>query len=179
MGRRPKVFGAKAIEPEVPQNFIQAQIEEIYTADPPESFKDEFPVMTMVDIPVITETYETVALNIPQSVYEEYAKTALRSEMSVEDLMQSRLAKCKNHNALRGLWFSDSERGQLENLIQKWPIESATQALKLLASASKVSIDGIEIVLTPAQKRVLSLAMYGGRTPTTFFESMIKKELRT
>lgn len=167
---RPKVFVPKP-------TVVTQEVEEV--DKPSETFRDEFPLMTGVDIPVIVETSETVTLKIPQSVYDEYAKVATKSDITVEELMQHRLANCKNHNALRGLWFSDSERGQLENIIQKWPIESASQALKLLIKAGTVKIDGEEITLTPAQKRVLSLAMYGGRTPKSFFESMIKKELRT
>lgn len=169
---RPRVF--------VPNPTVVETVDIPEPEKPSEDYKDEFPLMnSSVSIPTIVETYETITLNLPQSIYEEYKKTAAKSEMSVEDLMQHRLSACKNHNALRGLWFSDSERGQLENLLQKWPLESAAQVLKLLVKHNTVIINGEEITLTPAQKRVLSLAMFGGRTPKTFFESMIRKELRT
>lgn len=154
-------------------------IADIEPQKPSETFKDEFPLMVDVELPNIVETFETVTLKIPQSVYNEYEKVAAKSEIKVTELMQHRLAACKNHNAVRGLWFSDAERAQLESILQKWPLESAFQALSLLSKSGKVVIEGEEIVLTPAQKRVLSLAMFGGRTPKTFFESMIKKELRT
>lgn len=162
----------------VPRPLVETH-ETTEAEQPSDTFRDEFPLMVEVAIPAIVETYETVTLSLPQAVYDEYVKVAVRSEITVEELMQHRLANCKNHNALRGLWFSDSERAQLENIIQKWPVESASQVLKLLLKSGTVTINGEEIILSPAQKRVLSLAMYGGRTPKSFFESMIKKELRT
>lgn len=171
---RPKVFKPKHIDPVFMEPMDSAEPEK-----PAESFKDEFPVMTAsTHVPVTTEVYETVILKVPQHVYDDYKKSAGAQEMTVEELMQYRLLACKNHNALRGLWFSDSERTTLENILQKWPLETASQAIGLIQRAGLIKFDALEITLTPAQRRVVSLCMYGGRTPKTFFEAMVKKELR-
>jgi len=143
----------------------------------PESYRDEMPVLGS-KTEVIVENLVPITIQLSQDLYNQYTKLAIAQELTLEEVLQHRLDACKNHNSLRGLWFTDSERGQLENLIQKWPLESAAQALSLLAKAATVTFDEVAITLTPAQKRALSFAMFGGRTPKTFFESMVRKELR-
>lgn len=167
---RPRVF-TQPVEVTSPLDGIPIQ--------QPEAFRDEMPVLGFEPVPVVeVESYSSVTLQLPQSIYAEYARVAAAQDQTVEEVMQHRLASCKSHNAIRGLWWTDSERAQLEELVQKRPLESAAQALTILNKAGTFTLDGLEITLTPAQKRVLSLNMYGGRTPKSFLEAMIKKELR-
>lgn len=143
----------------------------------PAQFRDEMPVLG-AEPPKAVEEVTLVHLQIPTTIYNEYKRLASAQDMTVEELLQHRVKACKSHNAVKGLWFSDSERGQLENLLQKWPLETAAQALGLISRAATVTFDNVTVTLSPAQKKVLSIAMFGGRTPQTFFESLIRKELR-
>ena len=167
MAGRPRVFNKET---------ATSPIEYVPVA-PAENFRDEMPVLGY-EPPKAVEEMTLVHLQIPTNVYNEYRRVASAQDLTVEELLQHRIQACKSHNAVKGLWFSDSERGQLENLLQKWPLENATQALGLIARAATVRFDEITVTLSPAQKKVLAMAMFGGRTPQTFFEGLIRKELR-
>lgn len=153
--------------------------------DPPsEDFRDEMPILSVgKKDEVETETYKSVTIRVPEVLYEEYRKVAASQDQTVEDVMQHRLASCKSHNALRGLWFSDSDRAKLEDLIQKRPLETPAQVLTKLSTSGTVALEGpdgekIELSLTPAQKKVLKLRMYGGRTYKAYLEGLLRKELQ-
>lgn len=184
---RPRVFGKEenqAVSPvDLPVTAFDpvglASPAESYRPEAPAEYRDELPVLGVPEqIEVTSGPFISMSIRIPQDIYDEYKRVAVAQDLTVEEVIQHRLEACRSHNALRGLWFSDSERGQLENLIQKWPLESAAQALSIISRAASVKFDEIQISLTPAQKRVLSLSMFGGRTPKSFFEAMVKKELR-
>lgn len=146
---------------------------------PPADFRDEMPVLgdVVAEAPSY-EVYTSVTLRIPQALYEEYAKVAEAQELSVEEVMQYRLAKCKAHNAIRGLWFSDSERAQLEDLIKKRPIESAAQTLMLLTNGGVFNVEDIRVSLTIPQRKVLELRNRHGMPAKKLFEDMIRREFR-
>lgn len=177
---RPRVFAKKKEEPVTPIDSPPVtSIAESYQPAAPEEFRDEMPLLSIKDaVDVEEKALVPVTIRIPKLIYEDYQKIAAAQDITLEEVIQYRVAACKNHNALRGLWFSDLERGQLENLIQKWPLESATQVLNLISRAAIVRFDDMQVVLTPAQKKVL-VTRFGGRTPQSFFESLIKRELRT
>lgn len=146
---------------------------------PSNDFHDEMPILGEVAAPAVEyEVYTNITLRLPQAIYAEYSKIAEGQELSVEDVMQHRLIKCRNHNALRGLWFSDSERSQLEELIKKRPIETSTQALALLSSGGIFSVEDIKISLTIPQRKVLDLRNRHGMPAQKIFEDMIRREFR-
>jgi len=146
---------------------------------PSTEFRDELPLLgETTSSSVEAEVYTTVTLRIPQSLYDEYANTASLQLMDVEEVMQHRLAKCKTHNTLRGLWFSDSERSQLEKLLKKAPIETAAVALTSLSQAGGVDMDGFKVSLTIPQRKILGIRVRNGTTPERIFESMIRREFQ-
>lgn len=146
----------------------------------PTEFRDELPLLVAEEVSTGVEAtiYTTVTLRIPQSLYNEYTSTAALQQMDVEEVMQHRLAKCKTHNTLRGLWFNDSERSQLESLLKKWPLETATQALTLLAQTGSIDMDGFKVSLTIPQRKILSIRTKHGMAPEKIFESMIRREFQ-
>lgn len=175
---RPRVF-TKPEEVSVATSPLDLPSAENYQPQEPSVYRDEMATLNALDNPeVIADTYVPVNIRIPQTLYDTYRKVAAAQDLTVEEVIQHRLDACKFHNALRGLWFSDSERNQLENIIQKWPLETAAQALSLISKAAVVKFDDVQVFLTPAQKRMLSLSMISGRSPQKFFEALVKKELR-
>jgi len=168
---RPRVFSQ-------PTNIVQETV--VTEAIPPsQSFRDELPLLSSEPASLVeTEVYNTLQIKLPQSLYDEYAKTALLQDMSVEEVVQHRLAKCKNHNSLRGLWFSDSEHSQLENILKKRPLETAAQTLTLLSSTGIVNVDDLKITLTIPQRKVLSIRTRHGVTPIQVFEAMLRREFQ-
>lgn len=173
---RPRVFSQK-IEATSPLDDVPSQ--------PSPDFHDSMPLLgDSLDSPVVeAEVYASVTVRVPQSVYDEYRRVATAQGQEVEDVMAHRLGHCKSHNAKRGLWFGDSDRVSLEDLLQKRPLETAAQALAALKSGGSFKLEIAEgetlsLSLNAAQRKVLRLAMYGGRTPQKYFEDMIRRELR-
>lgn len=137
---------------------------------------DEFPIMSTGDAKPL-QLVTKIELTIPTELYDEYARIATAQEQTIEEVISYRLDHCKGHNSLRGIWFTDSERIQLEKLLQKAPIDTATQALEIVRKAMGLDLSGIPLTLSMSQLRTLKLAMYGGLTPEKFFGDMIKARL--
>lgn len=146
---------------------------------PSEDFRDELPLLGEAAFPgLAAEVYTSVTLRMPQTLFDEYAKTAESQNMSVEEVMQHRLVKCKNHNTLRGVWFSDSERSRLEDLLKKRPLETATQVLTTLSTVGDVDLDGFTLSLTLPQRKILNIRTRNGSSPKQIFEGMIRREFQ-
>lgn len=169
---RPKVFGQSAT------TFVET-IVPLESAPTTQEFRDELPLLGEEETyGVEAEIYTTVTLRIAQTTYDDYVKTAKAQGMYVEDVMQHRLTKCKTHNTLRGLWFSDSEHSQLETLLKRRPLETASQALTLISQASGVTLDDLKIILTIPQRKVLSIRTKNGTPPQQIFEAMLRREFQ-
>jgi hypothetical protein len=170
---RPKVFG------QAPQQAVAEFTSPLEVVPPSQEFRDELPLLgDESSHGVEAEVYASVTLRIPQSLYDEYAKIAAAQGMSVEEVLQHRLAKCKTHNTLRGLWFSDSEHAQLEKLLKKWPLENASQALTLISQASVLELDDFKLSLSIPQRKVLGIRTRHGMSPQQIFEAMLRREFQ-
>lgn len=168
---RPRVFGQ-------PESVLENTLS-VEATVPSNTFRDELPLLgENTYTSVGAEVHTTVKLKLPQTLYEEYVKTASMQDMSVEDVLQHRVVSCKNHNSLRGIWFSDSERAQLEQLLKKWPLETASQVLTLLSQAGNIDLDDLKICLTLPQRKVLNIRTRYGSSPKQVFEAMIRKEFQ-
>lgn len=120
---------------------------------------NEQPAVNEADLPVVLK------LSIPQELYAEYETAASKQGLTVTELMMHRLRRCKDHNGLRTLFFTDSQRGLLEQLLQKRPLESAEQALSLLTACMSVRIgEFAPIPLTAQQVKRLEMSAYGGKS---------------
>lgn len=105
-----------------------------------------------------------VRLNLPPELYAKYAELAEKQGLTPAELLQNRLERCVEHSSLRPLYFSDSQRAQLENLIQKRPLETAEQVLPLLSSLLTFKVGEFEVPITNAQARRLQLSAYANMT---------------
>lgn len=104
-------------------------------------------------------------LTIPQELYNEYKQVADSQELSVSELMLHRLQRCAGHSSIRSLYFHTSHLVQLENLLQKRPLETPDQAVALLASALSIRLgDFPPVPVTAAQAKRLKMGAYGGKT---------------
>lgn len=105
-----------------------------------------------------------IRLNIPRDLYASYAALAEKQGLTPAELMQHRLERCSSHSSIRPLYFPDSQRAQLETLLQKRPVETPEQALALLAGALSVGVGELAVPITPAQAKRLKLSAYAGMT---------------
>jgi hypothetical protein len=120
---------------------------------------NEAPAVNEAELPV------TIRLAIPRDLYADYESAAAKQGLTVTELIMHRLYRCKDHNSLRPLYFSDSQRGALETLLQKRPIENAEQALATLNANLHVRIsDFPAIPLTPQQVKRIGMGGYAGQT---------------
>jgi hypothetical protein len=174
---RPRVFTEKleAVSP----------LDDVPISPPSPDFYDEMPLMGQLPVEAQTEAevYTSVTVRLPQSVYDEYRRVATAQGQEIEDVISHRLAQCRSHNALKGLWFGDSDRSALEDTLQKRPLDAPAKVLAALNSGGSFKLettDGepITISLTPAQRKVLKLSMYGGRTPKKYLEDLLRREFR-
>lgn len=105
-----------------------------------------------------------VRLNLTRELYDKYVALAEKQDLTPAELMQSRLERCVEHSSLRPLYFSDSQRSQLEALIQKRPLENAEQVIPLLVNLFTFKVGDFEVPITPAQARRLQMAAYASMT---------------
>lgn len=106
-----------------------------------------------------------VRLSIPRDLYDEYESLALMQGLTVTELIMHRLRRCKDHNSLRPLYFSDYHRAALETLLQKKPLETADQTVALLTSSLSIKIgDFPPIPLSAQQVKRIGMAGFAGQT---------------
>ena len=136
-----------------------------YKAEP----GNEDPAINEHEVPVVLK------LSLPQDLYADYEKLAENQGLTVTELVMHRLRRCKEHNSLRPLYFGDSQRGALETLLQKRPLETAEQTLSLLAASLSVKIgDFPPIPLSAQQVKRIGLAGYAGQTGEERLAQIVK-----
>ena len=130
---------------------------------------NEDPAVNEHEVPVVLK------LSLAQELYDEYQKLAENQGLTVTELIMHRLRRCKDHNSLRPLYFGDSHRGALETLLQKRPLETAEQALSLLAASMSVRIgDFPPIPLSAQQVKRIGMAGYAGQTAEERLSQIVK-----
>ena len=129
---------------------------------------NEAPAINEGELPV------TIRLSVPQELYAEYEKAAANQGLTVTELIMHRIKRCKDHNSLRPLYFSDSQRSSLEQILQKKPIETAEQALALLGASLSIPIGDLPVQLTAQQRKRISMGGYGGTSAEERFAQIIR-----
>lgn len=105
-----------------------------------------------------------IKLTIPAELYEEYKQLAEKQGLTPAELMAHRLVRCKSHSSIRSIYFSASQLQQLEQLLQKRPIESSDQALALITGAFSFRVgDFPPVPITPAQAKRIHLGATRGQ----------------
>lgn len=120
------------------------------------------------EAPAINEGEGPVVLKltIPLDLYAEYEGLASKQGLTVAELVLHRLRRCKDHNSLRPLYFTDTQRAQLETILQKRPLELSEQALTLLTTMLSLRVGELPpIQLTAQQIKRIQMGGYAGQTP--------------
>lgn len=106
-----------------------------------------------------------VRLSIPRDLYDEYENLAMVQGLTVTELIMHRLRRCKDHNGLRSLYFSDFHVRALETLLQKKPLETPDQTIALLTASLSVKIGEFPpIPLSAQQVKRIGMSGYAGQT---------------
>ena len=128
---------------------------------------NEAPAANEAEVPV------SIRLAIPQELYAEYEQSAYKQGLTVTELIMHRLVRCKDHSGRRTLFFSDTQREQLERILQKRPIESADQALALLGANLVANVGQFPIQFTAPQIKRISMGGYGGLSAEERFAQIV------
>lgn len=117
-------------------------------------------------------------LKVPAELYESYEKQAEKQGLKPEELVVHRLQRCKDHAGIRTLFFSDSQRQQLENILQKRPLENAEQTLALINAGLSVRVGDLPpITLTAQQVKRIGMMGYAGQTAEERFQFMLQSAI--
>lgn len=162
-------------EVDLPQELATSPVDAVL---PAKDFRDEFPLIVMQDVPAEPEPEKVqVEVSLSPDLYEAYAKVAEAQGQTIEEVLSHRLKTCQTHNALRGLWFGDVDRGQLETALGKKPLSSPSQVIQIINQSLSFNLGEINMSFTPSQLKTLKMRMYGGLTPDKFFKSLFVREL--
>jgi hypothetical protein len=86
-------------------------------------------------------------IDLPSEVLAQYEKQKPAGQ-SLEELLSARLISCASHTSERPLYFTDSERAELEKILER-RVPSAKDALRHLARLASISVEGIKVNLNP------------------------------
>ena len=107
-----------------------------------------------------------VKLILHPDTYREYKELAEKQDLTAAELMAHRLTRCKDHSSIRSLYFSSSQVARLEQLLQKRPLETAEQAISLVAAAFSFRVgDFPPVPISPSQSKRIHMGAFSGQTP--------------
>jgi hypothetical protein len=89
-----------------------------------------------------------LSIDLPSDLAAEYESQARTRGITLEQLLSERLSRCVSHAAASGLYFSDSERNELERLLGR-QVKTAADAIRHVAKLVTISVEGIKVGLTP------------------------------
>ena len=80
------------------------------------------------------------AVSLPESIILICAEKAKIAGRKLEDWISERLRMCVNHDAKRGIYFNDTQREALEQLMGGVMLADANEAIRLLTSRFTLAV---------------------------------------
>lgn len=121
---------------------------------------------------------EIVRVAIPRDIYTHYAALADSQGVTIAELLAHRLQRCVDHSSIRSLYFTDSQRAQLERLLQKRLIDNSEQALALVTAALSIRVgDYPPVPITAQQAKRLAMGVLGGQTPESRVQTIVQQAI--
>ena len=77
-----------------------------------------------------------------------YRRLAEVERKDLGQVMSERLTDCADHNAIKGLWFGDSERKRIEAALGA-NVASSDEVIRLIAQALRIRLNDRKVELTP------------------------------
>lgn len=92
---------------------------------------------------------QILSLTLPADILELYEQEAEEKGITLDELVTNRLFTCRKHNANRGVYFNDKERGELERLTGGRIIYEADDALKRIRNQLSIRLGNTQVTLAP------------------------------
>jgi len=89
-----------------------------------------------------------VRIRLPEEVLNHYQQYADQRKESVDDVLAQRLAECADYTSTKPLYFSDSDRMEMEHILGK-NLAKVPDALMLMRTLSSVRVANTTINLQP------------------------------
>jgi len=136
---------------------------------------------TIVDGPAIgvgentrRDTHVRLQLSIPSSVIEQYELQARAIGVSLEKVCADRLRTSVTHTSGRGLYFTDTERSELERITGGHSVGDATTALQRIKTTVSLKVGDITVELTG---RILARCASRATSVRKTLEQFVRKEV--
>lgn len=109
-----------------------------------------------------TKVSVNMRLEVAEEILRRYDEQ-VPADRTVEDVMSQRLASCVEHNAVRGLYFDDKQRAEMEQAFG-YLLHSASETVQLAKNLVTVKVAGVNIkleqmILKRAQSRAQAMRM--------------------
>lgn len=100
-----------------------------------------------VATPEVRESVK-VTIKVPEHVMDTYRRLAEVERKDLSVVMSERLTDCVEHNAVKGLWFGDEQRREIEHVLGA-NVSSAAEVTRLVERALLVKVGPCEVPLLP------------------------------
>ncbi len=87
-------------------------------------------------------------LEIPADAYDQYERLAAVEKKSLDKVLAERLTDCVDHNAVKGIWFGDTQRQRLES-VTGTNVSTPDDVLAVIQKALRVGAGGVDVRLSP------------------------------
>ena len=87
-------------------------------------------------------------IDLPGTVSDFYERQAQVEKKPLDQVLQERLIDCVGHNAVKGLWFNDSDRQALEKALQA-NVSGPEDVIRLIARATTLKIGPATVQISP------------------------------
>jgi hypothetical protein len=138
----------------------------------PKSTAPAIPVKSPI-VPHTPETRVRVTLELPASLFDLYEEQAIAAgNSSVEDYMQQRLQRCREHTALKPIYMNDAQRRRLEDALEH-NIDNADVAIAQVCTALAIQVGDVGVQIPAQLARRIATRIFRGET----YESVIRREV--
>lgn len=102
-----------------------------------------------------TETAVRFTIELPASILDRYEAQAHVANKPIEEFLVLRLQHCASHDAQRSLYFNDTEREEVEQILGEGYLNSPADVLRQLRNRYTVNIGGPKIRLEEGLYQIL------------------------
>ncbi len=113
-------------------------------------------------MPVTTEAKvrSKPTIEIPASDHDTYTRQADVERKTVDQVMSERLTDCALHNAVKGIWFGDSQRQALEEALGA-NVGNADDVLAAVRKNVRVKVGNVAVLVKPQLLERLRTRCFG------------------
>lgn len=122
--------------------------------------------------PPSPESRTRITIEIPTSLAEHYELRAIERDRTLEEEIEERLSRCKDHIAIAPLYLNDDHRRALEHAVGH-NFSHPDQLVAMLKNAVTLKVGEVNIELEPRLQQRLKARVFRGES----YEGNLKREV--